>query len=588
MELKQTIFTLAAADTPHAYYKENVENAKLYKAITSGRGLDDYMQQFKPREEAELFEQRKRITCHIVPSVCKNVRDVEYKVPRSNSISKVYIAEDEKKLKELKKILDKFWGRYSFDNYMALRWIELNDTDPNAFIVVEWKPFEKSQRAQPYPFEVLSHMAWDYKFENNILQWLLVKEGEKLIKWTLYGKDATIQLVEVPTDKGDQYEALPGFVKEDGTEYEVYEAKFVKFGKRYYMILEPKPHNLGEVPAVQVGYMRDPSNNGATYLPPWWAALPTLRNLITAKSELDLTEALHVFPQKIQYAPRCDAEDCNNGRTPEGGRCKVCKGTGYQIHTSAQDAITLALPKTSEELFDLVKLIHYVYPPTELIRYMDEYVDKLSQRCMQFVYNSEIYSRKEVAETATGKNIDLQAVYDTLYPMVEEMAIDWEFLIGLIQKITDLDKGISAQFIYSKDFKLKSLDNYYTDLATVNQSGGSSFIKSAIEDDIARMLYADDNYQLLRYQVKRRFDPFSGDSEQIIMTKLQNPNVSLESKILYLNFELIFDTIEQTVDGFYEMAFEKQQKIINEQVEAIKQQNKSTAAEARAQTFGVV
>lgn len=582
-QLKEILYAQMRSGTPHAYYKENCDNARLYRAITSGRGLDEYMHQFKPREDAELFEQRKRITCHIVPSVCKNVRDVEYKVPRSNSITKIYnVAEGkDEQAKALHEILDRFWGRYSFDNYIALRWIELNDTDPNAFVVIEWKPFDKTKRAQPYPYEVTSEMAWNYQYDNNILQWLLVKDGAN---FTIYGANCSLKLQEI--DVRTQFKELPTHINEDGKEVVFQDMTFVRFKKKYYLLIEPIPHEIGVVPAIQVGYMRDPSTNGLTYLPPWWAALPTLRNLITAKSELDLTEALHVFPQKIRYAPRCQDRNCNGGMLIDGsGKCPTCKGSGYLGHASSQDEITLALPKNKDEMVDLVNLVHYVAPPADLIKYMDDYVDKLSARCMKAVYNSEIYSRQQVSETATGKNIDLQAVYDTLYPMVEEMAMDWEFLIAVIQEITELT-DIKAMFIFSKDFKLKSLDNYYADLATVNSSGASSFIKASIEDDIARMLYADDKYQYARYLTKRRFNPFSGDSESMIQAKLRNVKVLDESKILFLNFEMIFDQLEKDNTEIYFMNFDKQQEAVNAALVELKTRLEAQKETVQATQFG--
>ena len=106
-------------------------------------------------------------------------------------------------------------------------------------------------------------------------------------------------------------------------------------------------------------------------------------------------------------------------------------------------------------MIDLQQLVHYVYPPVDLVKFMDEYVDKLSKRAMQFVYNSEIYSRQEVAETATGRNIDMQAVYDTLYPLVKAMAKDWEFMVGTISDVTEIP--VTYSFTFSKDFKLKSV-----------------------------------------------------------------------------------------------------------------------------------
>jgi len=106
-------------------------------------------------------------------------------------------------------------------------------------------------------------------------------------------------------------------------------------------------------------------------------------NLIKSKSELDLTIALHVFPQKFQYVPQCSATDCNGGYKPDGSVCGKCKGTGYEVHTTAQDAIYLALPRRGhqDELLDLKQLVNYVYPPVDLVQFMDEYVDKTLPAC---------------------------------------------------------------------------------------------------------------------------------------------------------------------------------------------------------------
>lgn len=560
--MKELIYDIIRNEKRHDNYEYITHRTKAWRAIVSGQGIDEYFQQFNPRESDEQFAQRKRITQQITSAVCKNIRDIEYKVPRSNGIQRVVTVDQESKRTAFADILKNFWGDSTLNDYVDTRWIELNDTDPNAFIVIEWGPFGENEYASPYPFEVKSEQAVYYEYLNNELQSLVaLTETDGLMKFTGYFQDYTIIVVQVPKEKADRMQI------EEGSEVETDAGLFVRIKQGIYQVIEPVPHNLGYVPAFQPGYMRDLATDGMTFLPPWWAAESVLMNLIKSKSELDLTIALHVFPQKFQYVPDCKHTGCNAGYMPDGGTCPKCKGTGYEIHTSAQDAIYLALPRRGhqDELLDLKQLVNYVYPPVDLVRFMDEYVDKLSQKAMQFVYNSEIYSRENVAETATGREIDMQAVYDALYPMAKAMARDWEFMVETIGDITGIT--VNAAFTFSKDFKMKSLDGYYSDLVTL--SNASSFVKSSIEDDIARIVYTDNEEALARHFTQKAFFPFPGDSPETIALKMSQRFVPDFYKTLYAVYGFVFDELERENPGFYTMIRSKQWELLKAKVESM-------------------
>lgn len=559
--MKEIIYNVIRAGLRHENYTYITERTKAWRAIVSGKGINDYMQQFHRRETKEMFEQRKELTKQITSAVCKNVRDIEYKVPRSNSIQRVVTVKDEKGKTALDQILKDFWGDSTFNDWMDLRWIELNDSDPNAFVVVEWKPFKKDEYAAPYPFEVSSEQAVMYEYDNQKLQYLIALTGDD---YTGYFKDFTIKLEKVSQEVADRIN-LKDDEEIQGQDAEGNAVLYVKLKDVIYKVIEPIPHNLGYVPAFQPGYVRDLATNGHSFLPPWWAAESVLMNLIKSKSELDLTIALHVFPQKIEYSPRCGHTGCNGGYLPDGKMCNHCKGSGFETtHTSAQDIIRVTMPKDKDDMLPLEGFIHYVYPPIDLVKFMDEYVDKLSQRAMQFVFNSEIYSREAVAETATGKNIDMQAVYDTLYPMAKAMSRDWEFMIKCIGDITTIQ--VSASFTFSKDFKLKSLDGYYADLQTL--SGVSGFVKSNIEDDIARITYADNPLELEKYFTKKAFFPFPGETPESIALKMTQNYVPEFYKTLYSCYGWVFDEIERTEGvGYYKLNRVKQWEILKAKID---------------------
>ena len=575
----------------HKHYDRTVDKAELWTSLVSGEGLDVYLEQFNMRESDALFSQRKRLTQHIVQSVCKNVRDIEYKVPRSTTIKRVvaYTEKDAEKAKDLREVTKHFWGNESVTDYMDTRWIELNDTDPNSFVVIEWSDFDDDERADPYPYEVYSKNAIMYEYYNKVLQYLIShkliyptmkaeKEGSKdnqIEEYTLYLPNESIKVIEIkkPINIPANKRVITEF--EGGNSYILLE------DNRVFQVFMPEPHGLGFVPAIQVGYVRDAFTKGTTYLPPWWAAEKVLMNILSAKSELDLTVALHVFPQKLQYVNRCSNRECNSGKLPTGDTCRECNGLGYQVITSAQESILIPMPKEKEEIVDLANLIKYIYPPVDLVKFQDEYIEKLSQRCLQFVYNSEIYSRKQVAETATGRSIDLQAVYDTLYPMVVKMGNDWEWMITTVAEITDLDEGLIVSYNYSKDFKLKTLEDYYAELKLVTDSNASGFIKTSIESDIATIIYEDDEAALMRYITLRRFYPFSGDTQEQIAMKMTQFYLPDFYKTLWTSYGFIFNEIEieftSETDGitFFALAPTKQWEIIKKKVDEITEQQKT-------------
>ncbi len=580
----------------HVDYKRVNELSTLYNQLITGEEMDSLLFQFTPRESKEMFAQRMRITQHITKTVSQNVMDIFYKVPRSNSVQRVvaYKGNDITRLNELNSKLNEFWGDDSLDDYMATRWFELNFVDPNAFVVAEWTDVDTTKgRYMPYPFEVNSKMAVMFEYFNNDLQYLVSeakktivawdkKEGKdisiELLEYTIYGTNQTIKFVQLAPEVASKIwrentKAINAAARE-GT-FIVGDYFFPDINKDIlYEIIIPTPHSLGYVPARRIGFKRDLYTNGRTYVSPIDKATPILMKMVKANSELDLTMALHTFPQKIQYVSKCKATDCRDGQTVDGGICSHCNGSGYEIITSAQDTITLAMPKAKEDMADLSNIIRYEYPPVDLVKFQDLYIDKLTVYVKEAVFNTELFSKKEVSETATGKNISLQNVYDSLYPVAKAFSKSWQFLVTTVADITELRTDLIAFYNFSKDFKLKSLSDLYLDLKMVGDARASEFVKSAIESDIASIIYSEDELGYKKYNVKQSFFPFSGKTPEQIMAVIGGNQVSNFTKVFWGNFGFVFDQIEleQKEVDFYDLARDKQWALIVEKVKQIENQ----------------
>lgn len=566
--------------------------------LVAGVNLDSLLKKYVRREDEALFKQRVDLTQHIVTAVSKNLLDIFYKVPRSNSARRIltYKGTDvDTRVSEIENLLSKFWGTESWDDYLGVRTVELNATDPNSFVVLEWDAFDgENEMIQPRPYEVPSANAIDYKFKNKVLQYLIVKDKHMFkdefpvapeinktlpdpkkgmkegVKFTLYGPNQTFQLLEVSE------KLLLPVTMQDGvpvTLGEGDEAKqYVKLGKKKYRYIIFPPHNTEEVPAFQVGYFRDLATNGHTYVNPLHAAEPYLLKTVKTNSELDLVATLLAFPQQIKYGVACKDDKCFGGVYHDGSTCKTCEGLGVATAPSSQDAIVIPMPRSKEEMVPLGELIKYVAPPTEVVEWQEQYIEKITQKAKSIMFNSDIFSKSEVAETATQKHLDMQNVYDTLYGFAVKFGKLWTFGVKTMAKLADREKDLVANYTFGKDFKLKSLDTLILDLQTANNIGNASLVKH-LNDDIAEIIFSEKPIELQRYKMKEMYNPFSGKSEQEVLILLASPFVGLREKVLHANYGRVFDELELEFAAkkkdFYKLNRTDQRKAIYEKVDEI-------------------
>lgn len=610
------LFEVAKFGKTHKHYQHTVDKRTLYKQLVAGVGIDKLLKRFVKRESDELFKQRVVLTQHIVTSICANLLAVFYKVPRSNSARRIltYKGDDnkDKKVKEFEALLSKFNGTISWDDYLSTRFIDLGSVDPNSFVVLEWDAFDATRELiQPRPFEVTAAMAVDYKETNRILDYLIVKQpiqyrteeaakealadtATEIIKddssnfkagnrYTLYGKNQTYTLTQV-----HEYVLGQTQVTEDRL-MQIGEKQYIKLGEAYYEYAEYTPHNCDAVPAMRVGWKTDLATNGETYVNPLHTIEPFLLKTIKTNSELDLVAALLAFPQLIRYAPKCPDIKCLGGVYENGNNCGTCGGTGLRrTAPSAQDAIELPLPKSVEELIPLGDLAKYLGPDVDIVKWQEEYVFKITDTAKRMLFNSETFAPKEVAETAHGRNLDMQNVYDTLYPFSIHFSKGWMFGVGLMAKLADRSKDLVFNHSFGKDFKLKTLDSLIQDLKTVDEIGDPQ-LKRHIKDDIAQIIYAENHLELMRYQLKEFYNPFSGKSETEIMYLLGSPLVPKRDKILYANSGSILDNIElrfiQKGVDFYSLKRTEQIAEIDTEIATIKEAISKDAPEPTLNLF---
>lgn len=565
-QLLLRFFQVVAKGLQHSDYNHVVAKNTKYMQLVAGVGLGKLLKQYVRRETDILFEQRVALTNHIVTAVCSNLLDYFHKVPRSNSARRVLTYTGDgasKKTDEIEQVLSKFSGTDSFDDFMATEYIDLISTDPNAFVVIEWDSFDSDRELiQPKPYIVLSPEAIDYAYNNKVLEYLISVDdhvyevatpigllqndrlnpdigNKKGKKYTLYGKNQTWQLRQVDEDLISK----PS-VRNEGDIIVIADKTYVKLGKYYFELEAYMPHNCGQVPAFRVGYKRDKATSGRTYVNQLHACQPYLEKTIKVNSELDLVATLLAMPQQVSYGQSCVDENCYNGYYSDETVCKSCHGEGVRpTASSSQDAIRIKMPDSKEQMIPLSEIIKYIHPPVEIVKWQEEYIEKLTIKAKAIMFNSDPIKKDQAAKTATGENIDMQNVYDALHPFAVRFGKLWTYGVQIMAKLASREEGLIAIYSFGKDFKLKSLDSLVIDLSIANSIGNPNLIRH-LNDDVAQIIFAEKPLEHQRYKIKEMYNPFTGKTEKEIMVLLMSDLVLKRDKVLHANYGIIFDELE--------------------------------------------
>lgn len=578
----------------HKNYQRVTELSDLYKKLITGDKIDELLKQFVMREDDNLFAQRKTLTQAITPAVSSSLMNPFYKVGRSNSIVKELdfqsTEENESKLKNINEAISKYNGEKSLDDYLEERFVDLNFIDPNSFIITEFDAVpvgpkgEMTDMVKPRPFECSSHEAINYLYKNNILQWLVVRlpityicnKGtdkqtiEKGYSWTIYLENDAIKLTQVDKDlvkldKGKIAEFImstpTGFIKQ----------KYYRVSDSELYLVEEFNHKADIVPARRVGYKKDLVTNGETFVSPMHDALCYFMKSIKTVSEFDLTMALHAFAQKFQYVNRCTNEGCDGGAMPDGNNCKTCKGTGWAIHTTTQDAVIMRMPKNKDDMFPLEQMIHYERPPVDILEFQDTFIKELKNEARQAVFNSELFNKAQIANpaTATEIRISIESVYDTLFPFARAYSSMYKYQVKVIAAFRDVPDVI-VEHKFPKDFKFKTMSDLLFDLDIATKSNAPGYIKNQISLDIAEQQFVDKPEEFQKILTKQRFFPFPDKNQTEIVYLISNNLTSEYNKVLWANFDTIFQELEQDAElinkYFYDYAFKLQKEKVIEKV----------------------
>ncbi len=565
----------------HPGYDRTVQYAEDLKAYFAGVNAGKYLRIFARRESQELFEQRLEITSHIQSALGAMLSRAFAKTSRSNYTKVLAINGDEQgeraKAFEVD-TLDKFSSKgltdYTFERIRYFR-----QFDPNAWVVVDFEDFDNRRtKARPYPFEVLSSMAVDFKYNRYsellylVCRQLEDKDDEKDVeRLTLWMPKQTLVFQQLTREETRTYTNLPPKTKELLEGEAAHELIIQGGNAKYYRLLIPIPHGFEETPAVRVSDIDCVEDDGQTKLSIFDPALPHARKLLKINSELDLLTSLLAFPIPIEYGDVCGAVGCNHGQLPDNSMCTTCHGTGYKDRpTSVAERIVLPRPENNADMVDVNKLYSFIQPPTDGIRLVLDIWQKCMEDAQKALFNSQMFTKQDVAQTATYHGIELQAVYDTLYPYGQYTG----HLYGFLAKCCYVFQGgkpseFTGGMYFPQDFRFETADQLFAELKSADEADAGPNVRAVLQDRIMARLLMDDDEGAMRYRVDRALDPFPGLTTEQITAALQSSLTPEWRKVWFVNRADIISEILAEDAKFYQKRLPDQQAKVKEKALAI-------------------
>jgi hypothetical protein len=578
------------ANAWHPDYARVVRYAELCQQIATGN-VHTLLAQYWPSKTQQELTDLLRLYVPTSDSTWREITTPFYQVGRlrDGQVERKFsydesLSEPERarRIAAVEQATGKVYNQKPLHDYLAEQVVPtVAMSDPNAWVLLDFAPFDfRTQKAQPFPVLLPSSAVVHFTRSAGVVtsmsaRYVLNRDDtdEVLHRYTTYLPDYAVAYWPLDS-KGNA--TLPGGVDyADGVVLDGDKEAF------HYQVFE---HGAGRVPACPVGFVRDQGAIGHVFVSPLDAAISFFKLELKTGHELQLVMRNMAMPRQLQYTQACTGYDitggCTNGlcRTPLPGTdpndftCPKCKGTKLEpLSKSASDVIEIPLsPDPTENKLKLTDMLAFVGPSPDVPEFQLKYQEWLGDKMKQKLFGTPILSKTTVTQTATERMSQLDQLAIALTPFADHFSYLYSYLAYVCAAFVDAAEGLEVIYDFPEDLQLKSHQDLYDQLAAAIKAGVRADEVESIQNAIARKRHASDAEALRRYFVRSRFIPFLGLPDAMVIQLGALSWVTSEDVVMRFNSDRIFSDIEAVEPRFYDLARERQNELVQEQIDLIK------------------
>ena len=576
----------------HKNFNHTVSKAKTYNQIVTGCDQGELVVSYKPNESPDQKAQRVEIykteTTGCVHQVMTQYDFVKGAPRISESIS---FTRDVQKsvVSSLENDISAFYGGQTLQQYLETQARLYCQIDPNAWLlIVEREPSPTVEQTKAIPIVITSDCALDFVSTGGITDYLVVcaytteqrwdasvvySNPTQFVNYYGYEKSEVIAFVEA-NDKNPSYQAIKN--------PEQYEHQSVK-GKTF-CIVRSVYTTYTFTHAMRMGYTPDDKTKGVTYVGIFHPVEDKMKDLINAKSEYDLTRALHTFLKQYIFTDVCDYtvkdetgfDRCNGGVLSYSNQpCPKCKGSGVKAHTTTQDVIMVKRPSHDEPTpVKLSEMVHYASMPFDIVNHQAQYIEKIKSDIPKIMFGVDLNARTSGMKTATEISNFFDSVYMVISAFAEKISQLYVFSVRCIAEIKGISEKVNVTHRYPKTFKMETVSELMTMRELAEKSGASGDTIWGIDLRISEIQNRDSPMELELQRIKHRYRPFKDISKTERTVLMADMPIDSDYKIMYNFLDVIFERAVRKKPNFTLIPIEEQDKAIKEEVEAIKKELK--------------
>ena len=289
------------------------------------------------------------------------------------------------------------------------------------------------------------------------------------------------------------------------------------FSKDRYTIQIVYTHNLGYLPAFQIGGLQDMKGNSKIFRSYIDGAIPHWDDAVRLESDLQACYVQHMYPERVEVEKPCNTCDGKGYVFLEDETKHTCNNCGGAGNLNARTPYGKTVYKPSERFDDpnnsnLFPGVMYVQKDITVVKMLEEKVERETAKGLEAI-NMDIVKRVGANQSGIAKEYDRKELNAFLQQVSDRI---WEIYELLVY--------------YVSSYRYKTLLGSQTDTYLPNISKPSKFDMLLNEDLLAKIQLAKeagaDNVYMKKLELQSARLEFGEDSldyKEIETIKVLNP-----------------------------------------------------------------
>lgn len=344
-------------------------------------------------------------------------------------------------------------------------------------------------------------------------------------------------------------------------------------------------HQMGFMPCWKLGGLPLEHEGENYFKSPLFDALPDLDEALYDASNLAISKASAVFPQRWVISEPCNT--ClGNGYVIEGDgedahreSCKACGGTGH-IKFDRTSVIHVKPQSGTDERPMITPPFGFVEPGIETLKFTDEQIDKQIRRAFVMVNIDVSMDTPHGDETATGQLIDREELFSHLLRFAQETFDLLSMTIKAMLRYRyaefradgtasfDVADKLMPEVSAPTSFEIRNEADLTEEIAKANESGLPSTARRLLSQEYIGIRFSNDAESRaivgLIYQVDSLADMQQTDIDNGVL----QGTIPKWRAILHINIESYIDEILEEQPDFLSLPLKDQKARLRAMAEA--------------------